>query len=72
MTDFYLTDHAVERYQERVENIAPGEIFQRLNTQAMRVAVQIGARCVKLPTGHRAVLKGRHVVTIVPKGASHV
>lgn len=72
MTDFHLTDHAVHRYQKRVENIAPGEIFRRLDTEAMRLAIQIGARCVKLPTGQRDVLRGSVVVTITPKGGNYV
>ena len=61
----HITTHAVERYQERVANVAEETARAALNSPAVRLAAQIGAPYVKLGTGQRIALKGHSVVTVL-------
>lgn len=62
-----VSGHAVSRYRKRVEPLMHDEIVRLLDTPAVRLAIQIGATGVKLPSGHRAVIKNGTIVTIHPK-----
>lgn len=64
-----ISEHAIERYQERVEPCSRDAALANLDTPTVRLALSIGACGVKLPTGHRLVIRGGAVVTVLPKGA---
>lgn len=66
MTAPHISRHAIERYQERVENIPDDEVRLRIDTPALRLAIKIGAPYVKLGTKHRIALSGNDVVTVLP------
>lgn len=61
-----LTTHATERYRERVADVSVAAVVAALDTPAIRLALCIGARAVRLPSGHRAVIKDGAIVTITP------
>lgn len=61
-----VSAHAVERYRERVRDVPAETIHAVLAGPAVRAAVAFGARYVKLGTGHRVVLDGATVVTVLP------
>ena len=62
----HITGHAIERYQDRVENLPEAEIKARLCTPLMEAAARFGDCKVKLPTGHRAVIVAGAIVTVTP------
>ena len=68
-----ITDHAIERYQQRVEPVCAKTARARLaDNQAIQTAVQFGATGVILPKGQRVIIKDAAIITIVPKrGAKH-
>jgi hypothetical protein len=61
--------HAIQRFQERVDNLPSEQVEQILTGRAFRAAVRIGARVVRFPGRARALIAyGRHnavVVTVV-------
>lgn len=63
----HVTQHAVERFQERVSNIPDADARAALSCPAVLMAAEIGAPYVKLGTGQRIVLEGSRVVTVLPK-----
>lgn len=66
----HITNHAIERWQERVENI-PGEAVRYRIEQhlpAIVAAARFGAPSVKLGNGVRLILDGRSVVTVLGRG----
>ncbi|MEO1489619.1 MAG: hypothetical protein AAFR88_09350 [Pseudomonadota bacterium] len=66
MTELFVTPHAIARYRERVEDVAPIEVHRRLNTEAFQAAVRFGCTFVKLGGGQRAVICEGSVVTVLP------
>jgi len=66
MTHLHITQHAIERYIERVAPVTPDEAREALDCPAVRTAAQIGARFVRLHGGQRIVLQGCTVVTVMP------
>jgi hypothetical protein len=63
----HVTRHAIERFQERVENLPEPEVLERLDTPATRAAASLQAEChVRLPTGQRIAVKDNTVVTVLP------
>lgn len=60
-----VTRHAMDRYRERVADLSDHEIFARLSGRAFELAAEFGAPFVRLPTGHRAVIREATVVTIL-------
>ena len=66
MPDLLVTDHAVERYQERVANCTADQARQALSSPAVRAAAKFGAMFVRLATGHRIALRGHVVLTVLP------
>lgn len=61
-----VTAHAFIRYQERIANVDIHSITQALDTPAVRTAIAFGAPYVRLGSGHRIVLEGDRIVTILP------
>lgn len=62
-----VTRHAVERYQERVENVPEIIVRQRLAGRAFETAIAIGAKYVRLGGGHLAVIDSGKVVTVLAR-----
>lgn len=67
MAEVYLTRNAIQRYRERVADVSPAEIWRALDCPAVRVAIEFGARFVRLSGGQRVVLEENRVVTILPR-----
>jgi hypothetical protein len=63
----FVTLHAIERYQQRVENVPAIEVHRRLNAPALRKAAEFGARFVRLSGGQRIVMKDWRIITILPR-----
>lgn len=66
MPDLLITDHAVQRFQERVRPCSDHEARTALSTPAVQAAALFGAQFVRLATGHRIALKGHVVMTVLP------
>lgn len=62
-----ITAHAVSRFRKRVEPMPYDAVVAQLDSPAVRLAIEIGACGVRLPSGHRAVIVNGAVVTIHPK-----
>lgn len=62
----YVTRHAIQRYRERVADVPAAEVWRALDIPAVRVAIEFGARFVRLAGGQRVVLKENRVVTVLP------
>lgn len=69
MPELFVTDHAIQRYRERVRDLPDVEIRCALSTRAFVKAADLGRCAVILPTGHRAVMRAGAVVTVLPHGA---
>ena len=65
MDNLVVTRFAMDRYRERVADLSDHEIFARLSGPVFELAAMIGAPFVKLPSGHRAVIREHTVVTIL-------
>lgn len=61
-----ISSHAISRYQERVADIPEADVIAAIYTPAVRTAMAIGACFVKLGSGHRIVIEGKRVVTVLP------
>lgn len=62
-----VTQHAIERYQERVRNVTDEDARAALSCAAIVIAAQFGAPYLKLGTGQHVVIKDGAVVTVLPK-----
>lgn len=62
----HVTDHAIERFRERVANLSKAEIVAALNSPAIQAADRFGAPFVKLGTGQRIVIHNHAVITVLP------
>lgn len=63
----HVTAHAIDRYRERIADLPDSEIIANLDTPAIRAAAEFGCECrVRLPTGHRIVVKDHTIVTVTP------
>jgi hypothetical protein len=73
MTEPFITSHAIHRFRALVADVPPGEVRRTLNCRAVLVAIEFGARFVRLAGGQRVVLEGDHIISIlhkdVPPGA---
>ena len=65
MAELFVTLHAVERYQQRVEDVCATEVKRRLNAPVFQCAADFGARYVKLPGGQRVVIVESRVITVL-------
>lgn len=66
----HVTGHAIQRFQERVANLPADEVRAALSTPAIERAAAFGAPYVKLGSGHRVVIEGDHVITVLERGHS--
>lgn len=65
----HITAHALTRARERLpgfQDMTDDQVRQALRTPALTKAVQFGACCVVLGTGHRLLIRDRCVVTVLP------
>lgn len=63
----FVTKHAIERYQERVDNV-PDEVARAaLSAPAIEAADAFGAKYVRLGGGQLVVLEDHKVVTVLPR-----
>lgn len=69
MSSVHVSDHAIDRYLERVARVTRAEAVDALSTPNIKAAASFRARYVKLPTGHKAVLDGTTVTTVLPADA---
>lgn len=67
MPEAFLTRRAIERYRECVADVPLPMIRQAIDCPAVRVAIEFGARFVRLGGGQRVVLEENRVVTILPR-----
>ncbi|MDP2131926.1 MAG: hypothetical protein U0975_09805 [Erythrobacter sp.] len=51
MAEPFLTRHAIQRYRERVADVPAAEVWRALDCAAVRVAIDFGARFVRLAGG---------------------
>ena len=63
-----VTDHACERWQQRVNNCADPRSEILVHETAIRKAAEFGAKSVKLASRHRLIIRGLRVVTVLPEG----
>lgn len=68
MPDLIVSAHAILRFQERVRPCSDDEATKALSTRAFHLAATLGRCSVKLPTGHRAVMRSGTVITVLPHG----
>lgn len=68
MTAPIVTEHAIERYRERVEDLPDECIVERLTGPLFDLAARMGGGSVILPSGHRVVCSSMAVVTVLPQG----
>lgn len=67
MAELYLTRHAIKRYRERVADVPACEVWRALDIPAVRIAIEFGARFVRLAGGQRLVIEEDRVVTVLPR-----
>lgn len=65
-----VTRHAAERWSERVHPCSIDEAIDEIreHSKAIMKAAEFGCTSVKLPSNHRLVLKGKMVLTVLPRG----
>lgn len=67
MPDLHVTQHALERFIERVQpDASEDEARTALTSPAIALAANIGAPYVKLGTGQHVVLRRGAVVSVLP------
>jgi hypothetical protein len=62
----HTTEHAIERYIERVCPCTQDEARAALSTDRIRAAIAFGARMIKLGGGQRLIIRDGAIVTITP------
>lgn len=67
MSEPYLTWHAIQRYRERVADVPAADIWRALDIPAVRIAIEFGARFVRLAGGQRLVIEEDRIVTVLPR-----
>ena len=60
-----VTAHAAKRYIERVADVSVAEAREALRSPAICAACAFGAPFVRLPSGHRVVIHGIDVITVL-------
>ena len=65
----HVTQHAIDRYRERVADIPDQAIVAQLTTDAVLAAARFGAPYVRLSTGQRIVIVKHKVITVLPAHA---
>ncbi|MDK4804924.1 MAG: hypothetical protein OC190_00075 [Novosphingobium aromaticivorans] len=64
----HVTTYAIQRYQDQVRNLPDRDVLAPLSGPVIELAADFGAPCVRLPTGHRVMLKGHRVITVFAAG----
>lgn len=65
-----ISTHAIDRAIERLPGVhTEAAAIAALDTPATRCAAEIGAKYVRLGTGHRVVIERGNVVTVLPRHA---
>ena len=66
----HVTEHAVDRWCERVENAPRDRVRATIEAAAPAIAfaAEHGARVVKMGCGARLILEGARVVTVLGRG----
>jgi hypothetical protein len=59
------SQHAIQRYRERVENLPDEQIIAALSGTIFKLSAAINSPFVKLPSGHRAVIRQNTVITVL-------
>ncbi len=65
MTHF-VTDHAIERYRQRVRKCSEEEALEALSSPAIKTMCELGNGRVKLGTGQYVVIRDGGVITVTP------
>ena len=63
----HVTGHAIQRFQERVQNLPVDQVEAALSSPFIQRAVEFGAKYVKLFNGARAVIRGGVIITVLPR-----
>lgn len=66
MSEAFLTQRAIERYRECVADVPLPMIRQAIDCPAVRIAIEMGARFVRLGGGQRLVFEGDRIITVLP------
>lgn len=61
----HVTQLAVQRFQEQIDNLPDDAVRAILSTPAFDKAAEFGAKRVILAHGHRAILEGGSVITVI-------
>jgi len=61
-----VSAHAIARYQERVRLCTDDEARAALANDRIRRIVAFGAKYFRLGTGHRVVIEGETIATVLP------
>lgn len=64
-----VTQHAIERFQERVANVSDDDARAFLSAPLVAKAVAFGVRYIRLGTGQRIVIENQTIVTVLPSHA---
>lgn len=62
----YITQHAIERYQQRVQACNDDDARTALSSPTIMRALAFGCPYVKLGTGQRIVIEDGAVITVLP------
>lgn len=68
MMGLTVTQHAIDRYRERVKDMPDDRIRSALSGRAFDAAETVGRCSIILPTGHRAIIRNATIITILPLG----
>lgn len=61
-----VTDHAIQRYQERVEPCTEDEARSKLSNTRIASIISFGAKMFRLGTGHRVIVNDGVIITVLP------
>lgn len=65
--NLHVTQHAIERFIERVAPVTPEEARAALSTDTITKAAEFGAIAVTLGTGQRIVINNGAIITVLSK-----
>lgn len=65
--NLHVTQHAIQRFQERVAPVTPEEARAALSSPTIHKAVEFGAIAVTLGTGQRIVINDGSIITVLSK-----
>lgn len=65
-----ITDHACQRYAERVRPCTQDEARTAMSSAFIQTAIAFGARIIRLGGGQRLIIRNKVIVTVVPADRS--